>query len=114
MRNEQFSMTVMRREYDFRTGQRGAVIRSGPGKTRITIRLDNEILAWFRQQAHQAGGANYQSLINQAVREYVAAARNRSRQPCDACCAKNCPASADARPAEDRPLRGIQKSKGGR
>jgi len=42
-----------------------------PGKVRITIRLDGDILEWFRNQVHAAGGGNYQSLINQALREYV-------------------------------------------
>jgi metal-responsive CopG/Arc/MetJ family transcriptional regulator len=47
------------------------VIRSSTGKTRITIRLDDEVLDWFREQVHAAGGGNYQTLINQALREYV-------------------------------------------
>ena len=41
------------------------------GKTRITIRLDDGVLEWFRAQADAAGGANYQTLINQALREYI-------------------------------------------
>jgi len=41
------------------------------GKTRITIRLDNDVLDWFRKQVHRAGGGNYQTLINQALREYI-------------------------------------------
>jgi hypothetical protein len=47
------------------------VIEPPPGKTRITIRLDDDVLEWFREQADAAGGANYQSLINQALREYI-------------------------------------------
>jgi hypothetical protein len=62
----------MRKEYDFSRGKRGAVIQTPPGKTRITIRLDDDILEWFREQVHQAGGGNYQTLINQALREYMA------------------------------------------
>jgi metal-responsive CopG/Arc/MetJ family transcriptional regulator len=42
------------------------------GKTRITIRLDDDLLEWFREEADAAGGANYQTLINQALREYIA------------------------------------------
>ena len=61
----------MKREYNFSNGKRGAVIPSEPGKTRITIRLDNEILDHFRKQVHQMGGGNYQTLINDALREYV-------------------------------------------
>ena len=41
------------------------------GKTRITIRLDDEILAWFRGQVERAGGGNYQSNINEVLRQHV-------------------------------------------
>jgi hypothetical protein len=40
-------------------------------KTRITIRIDDDVLRWFRKDAG-AGGGGYQSLINRALREYVA------------------------------------------
>jgi len=65
----------MKREYDFSKGRRGAVVRAPAGKTRITIRLDDDVLAWFRRLAHEQGGASYQTLINQALRELVAARR---------------------------------------
>jgi len=61
----------MRKEYDFTHGTRGPVVRPGPGKTRITIRLDNDVLAWFKSQVHQAGGGSYQTLINEALRKHV-------------------------------------------
>jgi uncharacterized protein (DUF4415 family) len=61
----------MKREYDFSRGKRGAVVLPEPGKTRITIRLDNEILDHFRKRVHQMGGGNYQTLINEALREYI-------------------------------------------
>jgi len=61
----------MRREYDFSKGKRGAIVTADAGKTRITIRLDTEILDWFREQANQAGGGNYQTMINNALREYT-------------------------------------------
>jgi uncharacterized protein (DUF4415 family) len=61
----------MRKEYDFSKGKRGAVIAPDPGKVRITIRLDEDIIDWFRDQVNAAGGGNYQSLINKALREYV-------------------------------------------
>ena len=61
----------MKNEYDFGKGQRGAVVKTPPGKTRITIRLDDDLLEWFRAQVHAAGGGSYQALINQALREYV-------------------------------------------
>jgi uncharacterized protein (DUF4415 family) len=61
----------MRKEYDFSKGQRGPVIAPDPGKVRITIRLDEDIIDWFREQVNAAGGGNYQTLINKALREYI-------------------------------------------
>lgn len=61
----------MKREYDFSKGRRGPVVAPEAGKTRITIRLDSDVLDWFRQQVTQAGGGNYQTMINAALREYV-------------------------------------------
>lgn len=42
-----------------------------PGKTHITLRLDTDVLHWFRDQVHTAGGGNHQTLINNALRDYV-------------------------------------------
>lgn len=61
----------MKKEYDFRSGKRGALIHAPKGKTRITIRIDDDILEWFRGEVEAAGGGNYQTLINQALREYL-------------------------------------------
>ena len=61
----------MKSEYDFSSAKRGAVVPAPPKKERITIRLDRDLVAWFRQQVHDAGGGNYQTLINNALREYV-------------------------------------------
>ncbi len=61
----------MKREYDFSKGKRGPVVPPEPGKTRITILLDNEILDHFRKRVHQMGGGNYQTLINDTLREYI-------------------------------------------
>ncbi|MCY7383527.1 MAG: BrnA antitoxin family protein [Microcoleus sp. CAN_BIN18] len=61
----------MEAEYDFSQGKRGAIDPTPSGKTRITIRLDDEVLAWFREQTHLAGGGNYQTLINDALRQYI-------------------------------------------
>jgi len=61
----------MKKEYDFGKGKRGAVVSPANGKSRITIRLDDEILNWFRREVHKAGGGNYQTLINHALREYI-------------------------------------------
>jgi predicted solute-binding protein len=61
----------MKKEYDFSNAKRGAVVPTPAGKTRITIRLDDDILEWFREQVHASGGGSYQSLINAALREHV-------------------------------------------
>jgi len=60
----------MKKQYDFSKGKRGAVVKYPPGKSRITIRIDDDILGWFRDQAHKAGGGSYQSMINNALRAY--------------------------------------------
>ena len=62
----------MRDEYDFSKGRRGAIDALPRGKTRITIRLDDDVLEWFRSQADASGGGNYQTMINAALREYIA------------------------------------------
>ncbi|MFQ5421658.1 MAG: BrnA antitoxin family protein [Anaerolineae bacterium] len=59
----------MKGEYDFSKGERKALI-SGKGKTRITIYLDNSVLAAFREKAENAG-VGYQTLINAALQEYL-------------------------------------------
>ena len=61
----------MKDEYDFSRGRRGPVVPTPAGKTRITIRLDDEVLDWFRDRVNDAGGGNYQTLINDALREHV-------------------------------------------
>ena len=61
----------MKDEYDFTHGKRGAIDPLPPGKVRITIRLDEEVVDWFRQQVNDRGGGNYQTLINGALREYI-------------------------------------------
>lgn len=58
-------------EYDFSQGKRGAIDPAGAGKTRITIRIDDDVLEWFREQVHQAGGGNYQTLMNKALRTHI-------------------------------------------
>ena len=67
----------MRAKYDFSKARRGAVIAPPHGKTRVTIRLDEDVVDWFRDQVDQAGGGNYQSLMNQALRDFI----GRSREP---------------------------------
>jgi len=61
----------MKKEYDFSKGKRGPILPLPPGKTRITIRIDDDILDWFRAQVHAVGGGNYQTLMNAALREHM-------------------------------------------
>lgn len=56
---------------DFSKGKRGAVLKPDPNKVRITIRLDGNIIDHFKEQVHSAGGGNYQTLINNALRDYI-------------------------------------------
>lgn len=60
----------MKSEYDFTDAKRGAVVPQ-TGKTRITIYLDDAILEEFRSRA-DAAGKGYQTLINDALRNYLA------------------------------------------
>lgn len=61
----------MEPEYDFSKGKRGAVDSVPAGKTRITIRIDDEVLMWFKEQVHLANGGNYQTLINNALKAHI-------------------------------------------
>ena len=59
------------RNVNFSRAKRGPVIKPEPGKTKISIRLDNTVLEYFRDLVDKAGGGNYQTLINDALLEYV-------------------------------------------
>jgi uncharacterized protein (DUF4415 family) len=61
----------MEPSYDFSKGKRGAITPIPAGKTRITIRLDDDILDWFREQVTIAGGGNYQTQINEVLRQHI-------------------------------------------
>jgi len=56
---------------DFSKGKRGAIIKADPNKVRITIRLDGDIIEYFKKQVHDAGGGNYQTLRNDALRNFM-------------------------------------------
>jgi uncharacterized protein (DUF4415 family) len=66
---------TIRQQYDFSKGKRGRVAAAEPeqrGKTRITIRLDEDLVDHFLQQAERSGGSTgYQTLINDALRQHV-------------------------------------------
>jgi len=61
----------MKDEFDFSDAKRGPVVKAPSGKTRITIRIDDDVLNWFKNQINLAGGGNYQTLMNQALREFI-------------------------------------------
>src|SRR5437867_12648614 len=60
-----------RRGMDFSRAKRGAIVKPEPGKTKISIRLDNAVIEYFRNLADKAGGGNYQTLINDALLEHL-------------------------------------------
>ncbi len=66
----------MKKEYDFSKGKRGPVIPLPPGKLRITIRLDQDILEWFKGKVDAAGGGNYQTMMNDALRQFMMSERH--------------------------------------
>jgi uncharacterized protein (DUF4415 family) len=70
----------MEAEYDFSQGKRGAVESVEPGKTRITIRIDDNVLTWFKEQVHLLNGGNYQTLINEALKDHI----QQQREPLEA------------------------------
>lgn len=59
------------RDIDFSNAKRGAVIVPEPGKTKISIRINNSVLEYFRSQVERAGTGNYQTLINEALVAYI-------------------------------------------
>ena len=61
----------MKAKYDFRKAKRGAVIPPGGNKVRITIRLDRDIVDWFRSMSEKQGGGSYQTMLNNALRDYI-------------------------------------------
>ena len=67
----------MKTNYDFSKARRGAVLPGLGKKVRITIRLDRDVIEWFRARVEAQGGGNYQTMINQALREYI----TRREQP---------------------------------
>ncbi len=61
----------MRREYDFSKGKRGALLPTR-GKSRITIFIDDAVLAEFRARAERAG-TGYQTMMNEALKNFLSA-----------------------------------------
>ena len=59
------------RDIDFSRAKRGAIVKPEPGKAKISIRLDNAVIEYFRNLVDKAGGGNYQTLINDALLEHL-------------------------------------------
>jgi len=59
----------MRKGYDFSKGRRGSVIAE-KGRTRITMYLDDAVIARFRSLSEKTG-KGYQTLINDALRTHL-------------------------------------------
>ena len=59
------------REIDFSKAKRGPVIPNEPGKTKISIRIDNAVIEYFRAQVERAGAGNYQTLMNDALLAFI-------------------------------------------
>jgi len=68
----------VRKEYDFSSAKRGAAVPS-PGKTRITIMLDDDLIEFFRAKA-EAQGTGYQTMINATLRATVAEEQGHSSE----------------------------------
>ena len=58
---------------DFSKGKRGPIVKASPNKVRVTIRLDADVIEFFKNRVHRAGGGNYQTLINDALRQHIRA-----------------------------------------
>lgn len=91
----------MKAQYDFGKAKRGSVLPVPRGKTRITIRIDDDVLDWFRARVHEAGGGSYQALINLALRDHIARREERLEETLRRVLREELP-SAGGRRAETR------------
>jgi uncharacterized protein (DUF4415 family) len=62
---------------DWSGAKRGLFYR--PVKQQLTLRLDADVVAWFKNHATLDTG--YQTRINQALREYVEGQESQRRRP---------------------------------
>jgi uncharacterized protein (DUF4415 family) len=66
MRDEDIDLSDMPEKLDWTNAERGKFYR--PVKQQLTLRLDADVVHWFKTQ-----GGGYQTRINQALRDYVEA-----------------------------------------
>lgn len=64
MPDEDIDLTEMPEKRDWTNAERGKFYR--PVKQQLTLRLDADVIHWFKTQ-----GGGYQTRINQALRRYV-------------------------------------------
>lgn len=62
----------MKAKFNFSKARRGAAVPAPGNKVRITIRLDRDIVEWFKAKVEAAGGGNYQTMLNDALRQHIA------------------------------------------
>jgi len=67
-------LRTVKEEYDFSNAVRGALDAPRPGTTQISLWLDEKVLDWFHDRVDRAGGGNYQTLMNDALREHIGGA----------------------------------------
>ena len=67
----------MRKEYDFGKAKRARDVphlaklqAEMAGKSRVTMRIDNAVLAVFKARAESSGGS-YQTMMNEALKQYA-------------------------------------------
>ena len=61
----------MKPTHDLKKAKHGAVVHIPRGKTKLTIHVDDDVLDWFREKADSAGGGDYETLMNEALRQYI-------------------------------------------
>jgi len=71
----------MREEYDFSKAKL-VIPPQDPRKTRITIRIDTKILKWFWKRVDEAGGGNYQTMINDILKKYIEGEEAKTGRSC--------------------------------
>ena len=70
----------MKKEYDFSKGKRGAVLPLPAGKVRIALRLDKDIVEWFKKRVDAAGRSNYQTMMNDVLRQCMTSDPRRQKR----------------------------------
>lgn len=76
MADDQIDTTDVPEIIDWSNAKRGLFYR--PVKQQITLRLDADLIAWFKANSKDAKGQGYQTKINRALREYVAQQTTKS------------------------------------